>query len=71
MRFTYRRSVVYGWCVYDKEQGNIPAYNACSELLATLKADNSGITCPSPVLLQSEYATMSLCRRLNLAAKKA
>ena len=71
MRFQYGKSTVYGWCVYDTELGNIPAYYACTELLAPLKADDSGTTYPSPVLLQSEYAAMRLCSKLNRAAKQA
>lgn len=67
MRFQYGKSAVYGWCVYDTELGNIPAYAACTELLAPLKDGNY----PSPVLLQSEYAAMRLCSKLNLAAKRA
>lgn len=67
MRFQYGKSAVYGWCVYDTELGNIPAYAACTELLAPLKDGNY----PSPVLLQSEYAAMRLCSRLNRAAKQA
>lgn len=70
-RFTYNRSRVYGWCVYDREQGHSPAYDACSELLPPVKVDESGITCESPVMLKSEYATMRLCSRLNLAHKRA
>lgn len=70
-RFTYRRSSVYGWCVYDREHGSSPAYNACSELLPPVKVDESGATCESPVLLKNEYAAMRLYSRLNLAHKRA
>lgn len=66
MRFQYGKSAVYGWCVYDTELGNIPAYYACTELLAPLKGGNY----PSPTLLQSEYAAMRLCSQLNRAAKQ-
>lgn len=70
-RFTYRHSSVYGWCVYDKERGQSPAYDACCELLPPVKVDESGTTCESPVLLKNEYAAMRLCSRLNLAHKRA
>ena len=70
-RFVYSKSHVYGWCVYDKERGQSPAYEACSELLPPVKVDESGTTCVSPVLLQSEYAAMRLCSKLNLAHKRA
>lgn len=70
-RFVYGKSHVYGWCVYDKEHGQSPAYEACSELLPPVRVDESGTTCVSPVLLQSEYAAMRLCSKLNLAHKRA
>ena len=70
-RFTYSHSRVYGWCVYDREHGQSPAYDACHELLPPVKVDESGITCESPVMLKSEYAAMRLCLRLNLAHKRA
>lgn len=70
-RFTYSYSRVYGWCVYDRERGQSPAYEACSELLPPVKVDESGTVCESPVLLKNEYAAMSLCRRLNVALKRA
>lgn len=71
MRFTYNRSSVYGWCVYDNERGHTPAYEACCELLDPVKVDESGTNYPSPILLRNEYAAMSLCRRLNVAHTKA
>lgn len=70
-RFTYGKSSVYGWCVYDKERGQSPAYDACSELLPPVKVDESGTTCESPVMLKNEYSAMRLCSRLNLAHKRA
>ena len=70
-RFTYSHSSVYGWCVYDRERGQSPAYDACCELLPPVKVDESGTTCESPVMLRSEYAAMRLCSRLNLAHKRA
>lgn len=70
-RFTYRHSSVYGWCVYDRERGQSPAYDACCELLPPVKVDENGTTCVSPVLLPSEYAAMSLCRKLNVAHKRS
>lgn len=70
-RFVYGKSHVYGWCVYDKERGQSPAYDACSELLPPVKVDESGTTCESPVLLKNEYAAMRLCSKLNLAHKRA
>ena len=70
-RFTYSRSRVYGWCVYGQERGQIPAYDACSELLPPVKVGESGITCKSPVMLKNEYAAMRLCSKLNMAHKRA
>lgn len=69
-RFVYGHSHIYGWCVYDRACGMIPAYEACHELLPPVKVDESGTICESPVLLQTEYAAMSLCRRLNIAHKR-
>lgn len=66
-RFTYGHSSVYGWCVYDRERGQSPAYDACCELLSPVKVGD----CESPVMLKSEYAAMRLCSRLNLAHKRA
>ena len=70
-RFTYSHSSVYGWCVYDRERGQSPAYDACCELLPPVKVDESGTTCESPVLLKNEYAAMRLCAKLNRAHKLA
>ena len=64
-RFTYSRSPIYGWCVYDKERGNMPAYDACCELLPPLKVDETGTTYESPVLLSGEWEAMKLCSKLN------
>lgn len=69
-RFVYGRSHIYGWCVYDRDRGMIPAYEACCELLPPVKVDGSGTICESPVLLKTEYAAMSLCRKLNVAHKR-
>lgn len=66
LRFVYDRSSVYGWCVYDKQLGMMPAYSACDELLPRVKPD----TCESPVLLKNEYAAMRLCSRLNNAWRR-
>ena len=71
MRFTYSRSSVYGWCVYDHEQGQVPAYGACSELLPPVEVNESETVWESPVLLRNEYAAMSLCRKLNVAHRRA
>lgn len=70
-RFTYSHSGVYGWCVYDRERGHSPAYDACSELLPPVKVDESGTTCESPVMLKNEYTAMRLCSKLNMAHKRA
>ena len=71
-RFYYSRSNVYGWCVYDRHT-NIPAYEACADLLSPINDRTewsvSGMVMVSPVLLESEYKAMSLCRKLNLAWK--
>ena len=66
-RFVYSKSNVYGWCVYDTQRGRQPAYEACCELLAPIKVDESGTVCESPVMLRSEYEAMKLRRRLELA----
>jgi hypothetical protein len=67
-RFYYNRSVVYGWCVYDRET-NTPAYEACGELLPAVKKDESGTVTVSPIC-ESEYKAMSLCTKLNIAWKR-
>ena len=68
-RFYYSRSTVYGWCVYDR-QTHSPAYEAM-DLLPPVNDpsewDVSGMVLESPVLLESEYKAMGLCRRLNKA----
>ena len=71
-RFVYNHSSVYGWTVYDKKLGFVPAYEACCNLLPPLNRDEFGtVTCESPVMLDSEYDAMRLCMRLNLAEKKS
>lgn len=70
-RFTYRHSSVYGWCVYDKEHGQNPAYDACCELLPPVKVDERGTTYECPAMLKNEYAAMRLCSKLNMAHKRA
>lgn len=70
-RFTYGHSSVYGWCVYDRERGHSPAYEACCEMLPHIMQNERGAVCESPVLLKSEYAAMSLCVKLNLAHAKS
>ena len=65
-RFFYSRSHVYGWTVYDRETQQ-PAYEACCDLLPPVKV---GEICESPVQLASEYAAISLCRRLNVAWRR-
>ena len=69
-RFVYSKSNVYGWCVYDTKHGRLPAYQACCELLAPIKVDESGTVYESPVMLRNEYAAMMLCRKLNMAWRK-
>ena len=69
-RFYYDRSVVYGWCVYDR-QTNTPAYDTCAEYLLPVKQDEDGTTTESPVLLANEYVAMRLCARLNVAYKRS
>lgn len=68
-RFFYSRSHVYGWTVYDCETQQ-PAYEACCDLLPPVKVDESGTVCVSPVQLDSEYAALALCRKLNVAWRK-
>lgn len=68
-RFYYNRSIVYGWCVYDRDT-NEPAYEACAELLPPVKQDESGTVTVSPTMLESEYKAMSLCTKLNVAWKR-
>lgn len=70
-RFVYGHSHIYGWCVYDREHGMIPAYEACCQMLPPVKVDESGTTCVSPVLLATEYTAMSLCCKLNAIQKRA
>lgn len=69
-RFYYNRSVVYGWCVYDR-QVQMPAYNACAELLPPVRQDENGTVTESPTLLENEYKAMRLCARLNVAYKRS
>lgn len=67
-RFYYSKSSVYGWCVYDR-QIQMPAYDACAELLPPVRQDENGTVTESPTLLESEYKAMRLCARLNVAYK--
>ena len=69
-RFYYSKSIIYGWCVYDRNT-NEPAYNACAELLPPVKQDESGTVTVSPTMLESEYKAMSLCTKLNISYKKS
>ena len=71
-RFYWSKSNVYGICVYDRERGNIPAYDACAEFLPPEKIDSNGtITTISPILLENEFQAMRICTRLNTAYKRA
>lgn len=65
-RFYYSHSMVYGWCVYDR-QTQTPAYDACAGLLPPVKQDESGTTMETPVMLENEFKAMKLCNRLNRA----
>ena len=67
-RFYYDRSLVYGWCVYDRNT-NTPAYDACCDLLPAVKSDESGTICESPIC-ETEYQAMRLCAKLNVAWKR-
>lgn len=69
-RFYYSKSSVYGWCVYDREV-QMPAYNACAELLPPVRQDENGTITESPTLLENEYKAMRLCARLNVAYKRS
>ena len=69
-RFYYNRSVVYGWCVYDR-QTNTPAYDACAELLPPVRQDENGTVTESRTMLENEYKAMRLCARLNVAYKRS
>ena len=69
-RFYYNRSVVYGWCVYDR-QVQMPAYDACAELLPPVRQDENGTVTESPTMLENEYVAMRLCARLNVAYKRS
>lgn len=64
-RFYYNKSMLYGWCVYDR-QTNMPAYEGCCELLPPIKTDESGTVCETP-MVDTEYQAMRLCTRLNIA----
>ena len=68
-RFYYNRSMVYGWCVYDRET-NTPAYEACAELLPPVSDDENGRVCVSPIC-DREFTAMRLCTKLNVAWKRA
>ena len=68
-RFYYNRSSVYGWCVYDRET-NMPAYEACAELLPPIKSDESGTVIESPIC-DTEYMAMRMCTKLNVAHKRS
>ena len=68
-RFYYNRSIVYGWCVYDRKT-HTPAYDACAELLPPVRQDENGTIMESPTMLESEYKAMRLCSRLNVAWKR-
>lgn len=69
-RFYYSKSMVYGWCVYDR-QTQTPAYEACAEFLPPVKQDESGTTMETPVMLETEYKAMRLCAKLNVAYKRS
>ena len=68
-RFYYNHSIVYGWCVYDRNT-NTPAYEACADLLPPVRSDESGIITESPVMLDTEWVAMRLCSKLNVAWKR-
>ena len=67
-RFYYSRSVVYGWCVYDR-QTNTPAYEACCDYLPPISDDESGKVCVSPIC-DTEFQAMRICTKLNIAHQK-
>lgn len=67
-RFYYSRSIVYGWCVYDR-QTNQPAYSACAELLPPVSDNEEGKVCVSPIC-EGEFQAMRLCTRLNSAIRR-
>jgi len=70
-RFCYSKSHIYGWCVYDRQSGMCPAYEACCDLLPPVRIKEDGTTImESPILLESEYKAMRLCTRLNGAYKR-
>lgn len=71
-RFYYNRSIIYGWCVYDR-QTNMPAYEACCDLLSPVSDNEEGKVCVSPIFGDNhmgEYAAMRLCTKLNVAWKR-
>lgn len=68
-RFYYCKSSVYGWAVYDREI-QMPAYDACAELLPPVSHDETGTVTESPVLLVSEFKAMHLAMRLNSAHRQ-
>lgn len=68
-RFYYAYSNIYGWTVYDRENGNGPAYDACAELLPPVRQDEMCTVMESPVRL-GEYQAMRLARRLNSAIRE-
>lgn len=71
LRFVYDKSYVYGWTVYDRNSGMEPAYTACSELLPPVISEETGdLMSVSCTQLESEYAAMMLCHRLNSAWRR-
>lgn len=68
-RFYYCKSHIYGWAVYDREI-QMPAYDACAELLPPVRHDETGTVTESPVLLASEFKAMRLATRLNSAYRR-
>ena len=64
-RFYYSHSIIYGWCVYDRNT-NMPAYEACTDLLPPISDNEDGRVYVSPIC-DTEYQAMRLCTRLNLA----
>ena len=68
-RFYYNHSMVYGWCVYDR-QTQTPAYEACADFLPPIRQNEDGTVTVSPIC-ESEYLAMRLCAKLNVAYKRS
>lgn len=68
-RFVYGRSNLYGWVVYDRQRGSVPAYDACATMLPLVLGEGDDLVAQSPILMRSEYAAAKMAMQLNKAYK--